>query len=443
MDAGAGFHNTGKDEGSSRSLDTSQRSPKDATAEPPISLSRYNETTGTADDDAGCSDDFYVPLLPNTTQPIEHYVYEVDLFRSLSFLVDRALEVLTYSMRNLIEVVEIPKQRHSKGRDVPYTELCDLPPSKEKMRWQNVIMQLQPSSTPKKTRQMFMKAIDSFEFDAAVTAGQIIRPLSQTFDSLAFAGRQFLQNSDPFIHNWLTIHSKAKQWANEGILHRKTRVCHTYQDMALTALLELKEDLRQFHAHTRKAYADVQKALSIAIAVDSKWGSQSRPAKDKTIASLHDMAKNGRLGPSHIRYEQIWLKIGALHLHEWMQTMSESFGETALLHKELREHLIRYLPVMASPIEQQERDETLVDRNVLRAMNVKNAAILHSEPGRHLKDMLDEQERPRKYPKLMDNLDGKSEVKRQQDSPELVDSSDSESEGESDVVRLFHFTDVC
>ncbi|RMY56355.1 hypothetical protein D0865_03696 [Hortaea werneckii] len=277
MNAGAGFHNTGREEGASPSLDISQHSAKNAGVEPPRDVGQQELT----------------PDRPNTTQPNEHYVYEVDLFRSLSFLVDRALEELTYSMGNLIEVVEIPKQRHSKGPDVPYTELCDLPPSKEKMRWQNVIMQLQPSSTPKKTRQVFMKAIDSFEFDAAVTARQIIRGLSQTFDSLAFAGRQFLQNSDPFIHDWLTIHSKAKQWANEGILPRKTRVCHTYQDMALTALLELNEDLRQFHAHTRKAYADVQSALSIATAVDSKWGSHSRPAKDKTIASLHEMAKNG------------------------------------------------------------------------------------------------------------------------------------------------------
>ncbi|KAI7333302.1 hypothetical protein KC315_g4274 [Hortaea werneckii] len=268
MNAGAGFHNTGREEGASPSLDISQHSAKNAGVEPPVSPSCYSETSGNKN--------------LHLTGLIRH--------NPMSTI---ALEELTYSMGNLIEVVEIPKQRHSKGRDVPYTELCDLPPSKEKMRWQNVIMQLQPSSTPKKTRQVFMKAIDSFEFDAAVTARQIIRGLSQTFDSLAFAGRQFLQNSDPFIHDWLTIHSKAKQWANEGILPRKTRVCHTYQDMALTALLELNEDLRQFHAHTRKAYADVQKALSIATAVDSKWGSHSRPAKDKTIASLHEMAKNG------------------------------------------------------------------------------------------------------------------------------------------------------
>ncbi|KAI7236299.1 hypothetical protein KC330_g3787 [Hortaea werneckii] len=188
MYAGAGFHNTGKDESSSPSLETSQRSAKDATAEPSISPSRCSETTGTADDDAGCSDDFYVPLLcdrPNTTQPIEHYVYEVYLFRALFFLVDRALKVLTSLMGDIIEVVEIPKQRHSKGRDVPYTELSDFPPSREKMRWQNVIMQLQPSSTPEKTEQVFMEAIDSFEFDAAVTPRQIIRPLSQMSDNLA------------------------------------------------------------------------------------------------------------------------------------------------------------------------------------------------------------------------------------------------------------------
>lgn len=369
-------------------------------------------------------------------------MYEVNFFRALSFLVDRALEVLTSLMGEIAEVVEIPKRRHSKGRDVPYTELSDLPPSREKMRWQNVIMQLQSSSTPKKTEQVFIKAIDSFEFDAAVTARQIMRPLSQTFDDLAFAGQHFLLNNDPFIHDWLTIHSKAKQWANEGILHRKTRVCHTYQEMALSALLELNEDLRQFHTHTRKAYEDVQTALSVATAVDSEWGSQSRSAKDETIASLRDMAKKNRIGLSRNRYEQIWMRIGALHLHEWMQTMSESLRETSLLHKELREQLIRYLPVMASPIEQQERDENLVDRDVLRAMNVRVAAILDSEPGRHLGDLSDEQERPKKYPKLMVNLDGESEAKRRQDSSELMSSSDSKSEGDYGV-RLSHFTDVC
>ncbi|GAB1736649.1 hypothetical protein NU219Hw_g8271t1 [Hortaea werneckii] len=56
MYAGAGFYNAGKDEDSSPSLDTSQRSAKNATAEPFISPSRYSETTGTPDDDADCSD---------------------------------------------------------------------------------------------------------------------------------------------------------------------------------------------------------------------------------------------------------------------------------------------------------------------------------------------------------------------------------------------------
>ncbi|RMY94378.1 hypothetical protein D0864_05539 [Hortaea werneckii] len=275
-------------------------------------------------------------------------------------------------------------------------------------------MQLWPSSTSKYTDQVFKKAIDSFEFDAAVTARQIIWPLSQTFDKLALAGQRFLLNKDPFIHDWLTIHSKAKQWANEGMLHRKTRVCHNYRDMALTALLELNKDLRHFHAHTRKAYGDVQKALSIATTLDGEWNSRGKQAKDETIANLRHMAKNGRLGPSHIRYEGIWMKIGALHLHDWMQTMSQSLSETALLHKELREQLIKYLPVMASPIEQQKRDENLVDRDVLRAVNAEVAAI----------------------------LDGKSKVKRREDSHKLKDSFDSESEGEFDL-RLSRFTAVC
>lgn len=64
MYAGAGFYNTGKDEGSSPSLNNSQRSAKNATAEPFISPSRYSETTGTPDDDADCSDD--EPLLHTT-----------------------------------------------------------------------------------------------------------------------------------------------------------------------------------------------------------------------------------------------------------------------------------------------------------------------------------------------------------------------------------------
>ncbi|KAI6847654.1 hypothetical protein KC332_g510 [Hortaea werneckii] len=439
MNAGAGFHNSSKDEGSSPSLDTSQLNAENADTKPPVRPSRYSETTGTSDDDARCSDDERVLLYTNpvvranTTHPNEHYVYEVDKFRALSFLVDRALEELPSFIGELVEVVEIPKQRHSRRRVVPYTELSDLPPSRDNMRWQNVIMQPWPSSTSKNTEQVFKKAIDSFEFDAAVTARQIIQPLSQTFDKLALAGQHFLLNRDPFIHDWLTIHSKAKQWANEGILHRKTRVCHTYQGMALTALLELNEDLRQFHAHTRKAYGDVQKALSIATAVDGEWDTRPKQEKDETIANLRHMAKNSQLGPSHVRYEGIWMKIGALHLHDWMQTMSRSLSETALMHKELREQLTKYLPVMASPIERQKRDEDLVNRDVLQATNVEIAAVLGGEPDRHLEDSSDEQERPRKCPKLTTSLHDKNKAMRREDSHKLKVSFDSGSEGESDL----------
>ncbi|KAI7352056.1 hypothetical protein KC354_g12174 [Hortaea werneckii] len=434
MDAGAGFHNTSKDEGSSPSLHTSQLNAENAGAESPVSPSRYSETTSTPDDEARCSDDerrlmsINPVVRPNTTHPNEHYVYEVDKFRALSFLVDRALEELPLLMAQLVEVVEIPKQPHSRRRDVPYTKLSDLPPSRDGMRWQNVITQLWPSSTSKNTDQVFMKAIDSFEFHAAVTARQIIRPLSQTCDNLASAGRQFLLNMDPFIHDWVTIHSKAKQWANKGVLHRKTRVCHVYQKMVLTALLELNEDLRQFHAHTRKAYGNVQRALSIVKAVDSGWASRGKQAKDETIANLRHMAQMGRLEHSQIRYEQIWMKMGALHLHDWMQTMSESLSETALLHKESREQLIRYLPAKASSIEQQKRDESLVDRDVLRAVNVETAAILGSGPGRDLEDLSDGQERPTKYRKLREDVGGGSEASGRQNLSELVSSFDDESE---------------
>ncbi|KAI7087795.1 hypothetical protein KC356_g3888 [Hortaea werneckii] len=153
VDAGAGFHNTSKGEGSSPSLHTSQLNAKNAGAESPVSPRRYSETTSTPDDEAHCSDDerrlmYTNPVIrPSTTHPNEHYVYEVDKFRALSFLVDRALEELPFLMAQLVEVVEIPKQRHSRRRDVPYTELSDLPPSRDDMRWQNVIMQLLPSST--------------------------------------------------------------------------------------------------------------------------------------------------------------------------------------------------------------------------------------------------------------------------------------------------------
>ena len=64
MDTGADFHNTGKEEGATPSLDISQHSAKNAGVEPPVSPSCYSETSGTSDDDATCSDD--KPLLYTT-----------------------------------------------------------------------------------------------------------------------------------------------------------------------------------------------------------------------------------------------------------------------------------------------------------------------------------------------------------------------------------------
>ncbi|KAI7244120.1 hypothetical protein KC365_g1686 [Hortaea werneckii] len=69
MNAGAGSHNTGKEEGASPSLDVSQHSAKKAGVEPPVSPSCHSETPGTSDDDATCSDD--EPLLYTT--PVAKY----------------------------------------------------------------------------------------------------------------------------------------------------------------------------------------------------------------------------------------------------------------------------------------------------------------------------------------------------------------------------------
>ncbi|KAI7551786.1 hypothetical protein KC331_g2331 [Hortaea werneckii] len=69
MDTGADFHNTGKEEGATPSLDISQHSAKNAGVEPPVSPSCYSETSGTSDDDATCSDD--KPLLYTT--PVAKY----------------------------------------------------------------------------------------------------------------------------------------------------------------------------------------------------------------------------------------------------------------------------------------------------------------------------------------------------------------------------------
>ncbi|KAI7551788.1 hypothetical protein KC331_g2330 [Hortaea werneckii] len=324
---------------------------------------------------------------PRTTSLVEQLLWEVRYARELVQLVRDVQLVLQKICKGLIDLVSEVKLRHGRRRELPYEDLNDLPPAKDEMRWDRLIHRLWSKNTYEEADAIFAQIIDSFHFEAAVSAVKIFRPLSHAFDKLSAALSNF--DTDPYKADDETLRLQAEEWAKSDKEWREEMLRCQY-DLhlpAIKALRNLNADFHEFHISTRDVRAEVKELIALEEMIDPIWHRKAEGEQRETVLRLirESRGKENMSMQSVLSFERQWKKLFSLYTQETQLFMSSSLRGITSLRNKLRRRLLKVQPSLVETFQRQKQDEQLSDRTSQQMMEDEPRGLEqdeeeHSEP---------------------------------------------------------------
>ncbi|KAI7162981.1 hypothetical protein KC349_g1638 [Hortaea werneckii] len=242
--------------------------------------------------------------------------------------------VLQKICKGLIDLVSEVKLRHGRRRELPYEDLNNLPPAKDEMRWDRLIHRLWCKNTYEEADAIFAQIIDSFHFEAAVSAVKIFRPLSHAFDKLSAALSNF--DTDPYNADDETLRLQAEEWAksDEEWREEMLRCQYDLHLPAIKALQNLNADFHEFHISTRDVRAEAKELIALGEMIDPIWHRKAEGEQRETVLRLirESRGKENMSMQSVLSFERQWMKL--FSFQQMMEDEPRGFEQDEEEHSE-------------------------------------------------------------------------------------------------------------